>query len=202
MDKFRFVTPSENHEKQAIEFINEFKAYGSAINGVGGLDRYLDDYSGWLKKLEEDRHRVPDEDKVPAETFFLVRQSDSRIVGMINIRLALNEKLKKFGGHIGYSIRPSERQKGYNKINLYLGLLICQKHGIKEVLMDCDKNNIASAKTMQALGGKLVREHYDDVYAHCIVQDYIIDVDKSIDAYNNIYEPYIITSDMINNSAL
>lgn len=196
MEKFRFVTPTEKHENQAIEFINEFIAHGSEINGTGGLDRYLDDYSGWLKKLEEDRHRMPNEDKVPAETFFLIRQSDNRIVGMINIRLALNEKLKKFGGHIGYSIRPSERNKGYNKINLYLGLLVCHKHGIKEALLDCDKHNIASARTMKALGGNLVREYYDDVYAHCIVQDYVIDVDKAIDTYKDIYEPYIAISQM------
>ena len=45
---------------------------------------------------------------------------------MINIRLALNESLKKYGGNIGYCIRPVERGKGYNKINLYLGLKICQ----------------------------------------------------------------------------
>ena len=34
---------------------------------------------------------------------------------MINIRLALNDRLKKIGGHIGYSIRPTERGNGYNK---------------------------------------------------------------------------------------
>lgn len=192
MEKFRFVTPSKEYEKQAIEFINEFIAHGSEIYGTGGLDRYIDDYSGWLKKLEEARHRVPDEEKVPGETFFLMRQSDNRIVGMINIRLSLNEKPRNYGGHIGYSIRPSERRKGYNKINLYLRLLVCQKHDIKEVLLDCGKHNLASARTMQALGGKLVREYFDDVYSHCIVQDYIIDVDKAIDTYKDIYEPYII----------
>lgn len=121
----------------------------------------------------------------------MVRESDQKIVGMINIRLALNEKLKEFGGHIGYSIRPTERGKGYNKINLYLGLLCCQQHGIEQVLMDCDKDNLASAKTMQALGGKLVREYYDDVYAHCMVQDYIIDVNQAIDTYAPVYEKYI-----------
>lgn len=50
---------------------------------------------------------------------------------MINIRLALNEKLRKFGGHIGYSICLTERGKGFNKINLYLGLKVCQEYGIK-----------------------------------------------------------------------
>ena len=56
------------------------------------------------------------EEKVPAETYFLVRKSDNKIVGMINIRLQLNEKLKAFGGNIGYSIRP-QRQLRFCKNN-------------------------------------------------------------------------------------
>lgn len=78
-------------------------------------------------KFQEDSSRIANEEKVPARTYFLIRCSDNKIIGMINIRLSLNEKLKKYGGHIGYSIRPTERGKGYNKINLYLGLKDCQE---------------------------------------------------------------------------
>lgn len=191
MERLKHVTPSKEYEKQAIEYIKEFYEYGSEINGVGGLNRYLEDYDGWLLKLENDRNTIPNEKRVPAETFFLVREIDNKIVGMINIRLTLNERLNKFGGHIGYSIRPTERQKGYNKVNLYLGLLFCQKHGIKEVLLDCDKDNLGSAKTMQALGGILVREYYEDVNVHCVVQDYTINVNEAINKYKSIYEPLI-----------
>lgn len=196
MEKLKHVKPSKEYEQEALEYINEFYEYNSDINGTGGLQRYLDNYDKWLEKLEEDITRIPNEEKVPAETYFLVRESDNKIVGMINIRLTLNENLKKFGGHIGYSIRPTERKKGYNKVNLYLGLLCCKEHGISEVLMDCDKSNLGSAKTMQALGGKLIREYYDDTYAHCIVQDYIINVEEAIEKYSSIYEPFIINDDI------
>lgn len=195
-DRLNHVRPTKEYKEQAINYINEFYEYKSDINGSGGLHRYLDDYEAWLEKLEEDRNRIPNEEKVPAETYFLVRETDDKIVGMINIRLALNEKLKKFGGHIGYSIRPTEREKGYNKINLYLGLKCCQEHGIKEVLMDCDKNNPASAKTIQALGGILIREYYDDENAKCIVQDYKINVDEAIKNNKQIYENKIERSDI------
>lgn len=194
MEKFKHVKPTKEYEKQAIEFIQEFYQYNSKINGVGGLNRFLEDYDGWLLKLEEDRNRFPNEEKVPAETFFFVRENDNKIIGMINIRLALNEKLRKFGGHIGYSIRPTERQKGYNKINLYLGLLCCQKHGISEVLMDCDKDNLASAKTMQSFGAKLIREYYDAENVKCIVQDYIINVNEAINRNKFKYEEFISKS--------
>lgn len=110
---------------------------------------------------------------------------------MINIRLVLNEHLKQLGGHIGYSIRPTERRKGYNKVNLYLGLLFCQEHGIDEVLSDCDKDNLGSAKSMQALGGVLVREYFEDKEYHYMIQDYIINVNKAINKYRDIYEPMI-----------
>ena len=196
MEKLKHIKPSKEYEQEALEYINEFYEYNSDINGTGGLQRYLDNYDKWLEKLEEDRTRITNEEKVPAETYFLVRENDNKIVGMINIRLTLNENLKKFGGHIGYSIRPTERKKGYNKVNLYLGLLCCKEHGISEVLMDCDKSNLGSAKTMQALGGKLIKEYYDDTYAHCIVQDYIINVEEAIEKYSSIYEPFIINDDI------
>ncbi len=180
MEQLYFEIPAIGRKDDAIAYINEFLEYGSAINGTGGLNRYLDDYEGWLEKLEADYTRIPDEERVPARTFFLVRESDRRIVGMINIRLALNEKLSRYGGHIGYSIRPTERGRGYNKINLYLALKVCDRYGISSVFMDADLDNPASWRTMEAMGGERIREYYDDKEAHCTVVDYIIDVHKAL----------------------
>ena len=131
MDKLYLEVPTITRKKEAYEFIQEFLYNNSSINGSGSLHRYVNkeknNYEEWLEKLEEDYVRMPDENNVPSRTFFLIRESDNKIVGMINIRLVLNERLEKFGGHIGYGIRPSERGKGYNKINLYLGLKICNE---------------------------------------------------------------------------
>lgn len=188
MEKFYFEEPTIERKKEAIEFIKEFYEYGSDINGTGGLQRYLDNYEGWLEKLEQDKKTIPNEERVPAKTYFLIRSKDNKIIGMSNIRLALNEKLKKYGGHIGYSIRPTERGKGYNKINLYLALKVCKENGIKKVLMDADKDNPASWKTMEALEGKMIREFYDDKNAKCIVRDYEIEVSESIRKHAKKYE--------------
>ena len=191
MERFFFEAPTLKRKDDAVNYINEFYEYGSDINGSGGLHRYPDDYAGWLEKLAADRARIPNEEKVPARTYFLVRESDDRIVGMINIRLALNEKLKKYGGHIGYSIRPTERGKGYNKINLYLALKVCFAHGIKTVFMDADLDNPASWRTMEALGGVRIREYYDETNAHCAVVDYNIDVEKALEGHKE-YEKITI----------
>ena len=183
MEKFYFEIPGISRKEDAIDYIREFLEYGSEINGAGGLHRFLDDYEGWLKKLDLDYIQVPNEERVPGRTYFLVRESDSRIVGMINIRLALNERLSHYGGHIGYSIRPTERGKGYNNINLYLGLKVCRKYGIERIFMDADLENPASWKTMEAFGGVRIREYYDDVNAHCTVVDYNIDVSRALDSH-------------------
>ena len=191
MERFYFEAPGAAREADAVGYIREFLAFGSQINGTGGLDRYPEDYAGWLRKLERDRDREPSEEKVPARTFFLVRESDGRIVGMINIRLALNERLRRFGGNIGYSVRPSERGKGYGKINLYLALKVCAEHGVESVLLDADLDNPASWRTMEALGGVRVREYFDDVNAHCTVVDYVIDVRKALEEHGE-YEGLVL----------
>lgn len=170
MSKFKLVKPEKKYEQEAIAYLAECdEADGGKFNGVGGLDRYRGDYSEWLKKLEADSRQVPNDERVPAETYFLVEEVPKvvqdeigvkeRIVGLINIRLVLNDSLWNYGGHIGYSIRPSERKKGYAKLQLYLALKVCQNRGIKLALLDCDRANLGSAKTMQALGGKLIRQH-------------------------------------------
>lgn len=183
MEKLFFEIPGIGRKKDALAYIREFWEYRSAINGTGGLNRYVDNYEGWLAKLKEDCTREISEETVPSRTFFLVRDTDLRIVGMINIRLALNEQLSRYGGHIGYSIRPTERGKGYNRINLYLGLKVCDAYGIRKAFLDADLNNPASWRTMEALGGVRVRQYYDDVRAHCTVVDYHIDVKRALEEH-------------------
>jgi len=185
MEKFFFEIPGIARKAEAIEFIHEFYKFGSQIHGVGGLARYLDDYEGWLEKLNEDYSREPTEEKVPARTFFFVRAGDNKIIGMVNIRLVLNERLRHYGGHIGYSIRPTERGKGYNKINLYLALKVCAQHGIDSVLLDADLDNPPSWETMESLGGERIREYYNDD-DKCIIVDYSIDVKKALDDHSEL----------------
>jgi len=102
----KFVLPDNSHEQQAKEYIDEFCAHSSQINGAGGLNRFLpDNYDDWLEKLRRDIDlaNIP-AGRVPAITYFYVREEDGKIVGMINVRLAVLDHL---GTHIGYSIRPT-----------------------------------------------------------------------------------------------
>lgn len=140
--------------------------------------------------LEKERNIVPSEESVPTETFFLIRETDNKIVGMMNIRLALNEKVRNSYGTIGYGIRPSERRKGYNKINLYLGLLECQKRGMKKVMLSCDKGNLGSAKTIQHFNGVLENE-YIGKDNNSTMQVYWIDVDSAIESKKDEFSLFV-----------
>ena len=175
MDDVKLIFPSKEHEKEALEFIQEFLEYNSEINGTGGLDRY-DDYDEWLLKIEKDLDlpNIPKE-KVPANTYFVVRESDNKIIGMVNIRHKLNEFLLNEGGHIGYSIRPTERKKGYGTIMLKLALQKCRELNLNRVLITCDKINIASAKVIQNNNGILENEIFSETFAE-IIQRYWIDL--------------------------
>ncbi len=172
----KLVFPDISYKEKATEYINEFIEYASEINGSGSLDRYLREstYEEWLKKVLSDIDIANIEDsRVPALTYFYVREEDGRIVGMINIRLALNDLLRKECGHIGYSIRPTERRKHYATDMLNAGLKVCDTIGIKEVLVSCDKDNAASAGVIKNCGGILKDEFYSETF-HETLRMYVI----------------------------
>ena len=172
----RLVFPNLSYKDKATDYIREFYEYGSEINGTCGLDRFLREstYEAWLEKLVRDMDlaNIP-ESRVPGLTYFYVREADDRIVGMINIRLALNEFLRNEGGHIGYSVRPTERRRHYGTDMLNAGLKVCGVIGIREVLVSCDKENAASAGVIKNCGGELQREFYSEAF-HETVQMYAI----------------------------
>ena len=75
--------------------------------------------------------------------------------GSISIRHELNEFLFNFGGHIGYSVTPSERGKGYGKLQLKMALEIASYLGIEKCLITADETNTLSNKTIISEGGLL-----------------------------------------------
>lgn len=171
----RFVFPNLEYKDRAIEFINEFYEYNSDINGSGALDHYLKEssYEKWIEKVRADIDIANIESgRVPALAYFYVDDSDN-IIGMINVRLALNDFVKEEGGHIGYCIRPTERKKGYATQMLHGALEFCQTIGLSEVIVTCDKINIASAKVICNCGGKLDKEFYSDTFKE-VIQRYLI----------------------------
>ena len=80
---------------------------------------------------------------------------DGQSVGFLNLRLRLSAYLLEEGGHIGYSIRPSERGKGYAKEALHQGLQVAKEKNIHRALVTCSTENPASRAVILANGGQL-----------------------------------------------
>ena len=194
MEKFYFEKPSMKRKDEIIEYLDEFVKYNSNINGSGSLDKIYEGYT-FEEALDrclnmEDKEYAESVGRCQGKTFLLIRENDNKIVGTINVRWNLNEEMLKFGGHIGYGVRPTERRKGYNKINLYLGLIEAKKVGLDKVMIDCSKTNLGSDKTIQALGGILERCDKDP-YDGELTNVYWIDVNESLEKYKDTYEQFI-----------
>ena len=165
------VCPSEDMEEEILRYKEEHFACGDMqVHGSGGL-AYYDRYAEWLNRIRFIREKSP-ENIVLTSTFFSRRVSDGKLIGCIKIHHTLTEELES-GGHIAYGIRPSERGKGYGTQQLELCLEYAGQLKLKRVIIACDKDNTASAKTAMSCGGKLVKEFEED---GILKQHYLIEL--------------------------
>lgn len=163
--------PALEMEADYMRFAQEWQNAGEEI--IPYSVRLLgNSYSKWLENTSKFEYSETCPDGfVPASTYFLMR--NTRILGAINIRHCLNDYLFNYGGHIGYGIRPSEREKGYATRMLSMALPLVKQLGVTRVLITCDQENIASAKTIKANGGVLENEVIED---NSITQRYWIEL--------------------------
>jgi predicted acetyltransferase len=153
MKDFILIRPTSEYASQIIEYRQEFLDAGDSMDGTGPLRRF-ENPEEYIKICAEyeDTTTVPSH-LVPATQFFFIRKSDNKLVGMIQIRHRFNDYLEKYAGHIGYSVRPSERRKGYAKEMLRMTLPFCREIGIDKVMITCVDGNSGSEKTILANGG-------------------------------------------------
>jgi len=153
------VIPSPAHEQAVMAFRQTLIDAGEPFDGCEGLEN-CDTYAEWLQF--DCRNKATYGDSwVPSTVFLGIRQSDGKLVGIIDIRHRLTDFLLNYGGHIGCSVTPDERRKGYAKQMLHLALYECKKLGADHVLLCCDKENIASRNIITANGGALENEVED-----------------------------------------
>ena len=140
----KLVEPTAEYSRQIQEYRSEFLECGDSMDGTGDLKQF-DDPEAWIDYLNKHKNplTVP-EGRVPSTQFIFLREEDHKIIGMIDIRHSLNEYLEKYGGHIGYSVVPSERRKGYASQMLKTALLKCKELNMDKVLITCADDNKGS----------------------------------------------------------
>ncbi len=158
MDRVKLILPNANYKGEILNYKNEFMKDNDSMDGTSGL-RNAKSFENWLNDITDNlNEETVREGLVPSTTYIAISTYDERLIGMIDIRHRLNDYLLNYGGHIGYSVRKSERDKGYATEMLQLALNQCRGLGITKALLTCDKDNIASAKTIVKNGGTFENE--------------------------------------------
>ena len=149
----KLIIPTMEYEKEIQAFRQEFLAEGGSMDGCGSLRRQ-EQVCDWIREAEDYlREETCPDGMVPATQFIYIREDDDRMVGAIQIRHYLNEYLEKYAGHIGYSVRPSERRKGYAAQMLRDALAECRKLGLDKVMVSCRDDNEGSRRVILGNGG-------------------------------------------------
>lgn len=152
MKRLMLREPTAADEKLVMDFRNEFLSEGSHIPGSAALGT-IENYSEWLAHVQAAKVGLPERDLVASTQYLAFNDETDALVGCIQLRHSLNEYLANYGGHIGYSIRPSERRKGYGYEMLQACLEKAAHIGIHKALVTCDETNIASESIIRKASG-------------------------------------------------
>ena len=117
-----------------------------------------DGFATWVDALRQQPAAPTSPNTVPSTFWWAVREK--RYIGSIQLRHELNDFLHEVGGHIGYSVRPSERGNGIATAALHRVLHHAAADiGLTRVLITCDENNTASRRVIEKCRGRLADTH-------------------------------------------
>lgn len=155
------IKPTLAYAEAILDFRREVEKAHDADDFAGcSFLKKCDTVEEWLSLLQtrESAATCPP-GSVPSSAYLAVRTSDNRIVGMIDLRHHIDHPiLGLWGGHMGYTVRPCERGKGYAKEMLRLNLQNARDLGIRRLLLTCSRTNPASERTILANGGVFEKE--------------------------------------------
>ena len=146
----RLVEPAPQYKAAILDVVPELQAIGEWDISPDAFATRFDDMLRELAAAKDPATAPPG--VFPYEDFWLME--DNTWIGLLTLRLRLNEAFLHSGGHIGYVIRPSKRRCGYGTALLRLGLDKARERGLARVLLTCDETNIGSRKIIEANSGE------------------------------------------------
>ena len=151
---------TKEDKDKLLEMVNEINELDGNFEGLNNI-KNIDDFDEFLEKLERNKHQELISIKLSPQTTYGVFE-DGKLIGGFNLRNILKGNLLNHGGHIGYLIRPSKRNKGYGTKLLKLALEKAKESNIDKVLVTCRKENIASARVIEKNKGIYENDYYDE----------------------------------------
>lgn len=146
------LRPLQDSDKTTFDqAIDEFEREGSDMDFAFHYDA-AKSFPEYVRRLDAWTHGE-DLPGLFVPSTFLVGVVGSKIVGRLSLRHVLNEYLREFGGHVGYAVVPSERNKGYATLMLRSVLPIARALGVSRLLITCDEDNASSERVVIKSGG-------------------------------------------------
>lgn len=147
------IDPHMADDRAIMAFREDYLAAGEGTETLGSLAQ-CSSTCEWLDRITPFREEATTPPgRVPTRFYLYQREEDSKIVGLVQIRHPLNAYYEKYAGHIGYTICPSERRKGYASQLLQSSLQLCQAMGLGDILVCCAPDNEGSKRTILRCGG-------------------------------------------------
>ncbi len=109
-----------------------------------------------ILQLMETRPADPAKGWVPYYVFHIVSVATGRRAGEIHLRIGDTGHLRLYGGHIGYGVRPEYRGHHFAGRALLLLIPLARRHGLAELGITCNPENIASRRTCEFAGAELI----------------------------------------------
>ena len=144
------TSPDVAYQASYVGYVREMLAEGrSAEWKPAMLERHFEEYVQMLLSKASE----PAAGMVAQSDYWLI--VDGEVVGRCSVRHELNAALLRYGGHIGYDIRPSARRRGYGLRQCQLALGKAHALGIMRALITCDDDNFGSIRIIEGCGGQL-----------------------------------------------
>lgn len=160
-DDIFFVEPSATYAEEISAYREEMLKAESSFDGCLSMRRMPDpkEYADYCIEFANPS-RVLKENGARGTVLLCIRKSDNKMVGCMQVHHVLNEKMRNITGHVGYSVRPSERRKGYATRMLAKAKDYLTSFEFLEMYISCMVENEASRRTILANGGEYVETVY------------------------------------------
>ena len=93
---------------------------------------------------------------VPYYEFHIHDEASGLRAGEIHLRIGNTEHMRLYGGHIAYGVRADYRGHGFAARAVGLVVPLAVRHGLSELWITCNPDNVASRRTCEAAGAEFV----------------------------------------------